>query len=84
MAAKLVRGDTVDRRPVQLDVPGVRLVETGEQIEERRLARAVRADQGRDRATLDLELVDVNSNEAPELASNPLDPQDGSGLATPG
>jgi hypothetical protein len=44
-----------------------RPVEAGDQVEERRLAGAVRPDQGGDDAALDLEVVDVDGGMPPKL-----------------
>ncbi len=48
--------------------PASRLVESGEQVEQGRLAGAVRADEGGDGAALDLEVLDVDGGQAAEAA----------------
>ncbi len=55
----------------QHDAPGGRLVDAREHVEERRLARSVRADQAHDRLLRDLEVDVVDREEAPELLPQP-------------
>ena len=52
--------------PSNDQVPAVGLVEAAQQVEQRRLAGAVRADQRGDRAARDLEVLDVDGGEAAE------------------
>ena len=66
-AAILCGGDAIHRLAVERPVAGVGLVEPGQQVEERRLAGAVGADQGRDRSALDLDVVDVDGGDAAEV-----------------
>ena len=61
----------------------VGLVEAGEQVEQRRLAGAVRTDQGGDGAPLDLEVVDVDRDEAAEPAGDAVGHEDRIGLGDP-
>jgi hypothetical protein len=56
--------------------PGVRLVETGEQIEQGRLAGAVGPDQRRDSAAGDLDMLNVDGLEAAEGAGHPVGDED--------
>ena len=46
--------------PSIVQVPGVRPVESGEQVEQRRLSRSVGADQTGDRAALKLQVADID------------------------
>jgi hypothetical protein len=62
-----VRRKAPDRLPVEDHLARSRLVDAGEHVEERRLARAVRADQADDRATRDREVDVVHGDEAAEL-----------------
>ena len=62
--------------PSKLHVAAVRLVEAGEQVEQRRLAGTVRADQRGDRAARDLEVLDVDGGEAAERAADVVGDED--------
>ena len=62
----LVRRGAQQRRAVELDLAGVRRVEPRDDVEHRRLARAVRADQARDDAPVDVEGDAVESDDAAE------------------
>ena len=66
----LPRRQAVDRLPVEPDLAGVRRHRPVDDVEERRLAGAVRTDQGGDRSLLDLERAAVEGAQAPEA---PLD-----------
>ncbi len=71
-AADAPLGDRVRRLArhvlaAELDLPGGRLVDAGEHVEERRLAGAVRADQAGDRAFGDREVDVVDGDEPAEL-----------------
>ena len=68
-ARDLERRDARERRAVEDPGAGVGLVEAGQQVEQRGLAGAVRADQGRDGAARDLEVLDVDGGEAAERAA---------------
>jgi hypothetical protein len=61
-----------------------RLVEAGDQVEERRLAGAVRTDQRGDRAALHLEVADVDGRHPAEAALDVVDHEDGIGLGRAG
>src|SRR4029078_12466978 len=63
----LVRRQPADRRVLEDDTARGRLVDPGEDIEESRLARAVRTDQAYDRPVRDDEVHVVDRNEAAEL-----------------
>ena len=65
-AGDLERRDAGERRAVEGPRAGVGLVEAGEQVEQRGLAGAVRADERRDGAARDLEVLDVDGREAAE------------------
>ena len=66
--------------PSKVQLPVVGLVEAGEQVEEGRLAGAVRTDERRDGAPLDLEVVDVDRDQAAEAAPHAVDHEDRIGL----
>src|SRR5207244_3512450 len=55
---------------VEDDRPGGRLVDAGQHVEERRLPRAVRADQADDRALRDREVEVVDREETAELLAH--------------
>ena len=80
----LVGRHAVHRLAVERPVPGVGLVEPGHQVEERRLAGAVGADQGGDRAALDLDPVDVDGGDAAEVAAHAGRREDRVGLVGAG
>jgi hypothetical protein len=70
-AADAERGDAVARRleqrdALELDGPLVELIEPAEAVEQRRLARAVRADEAADLAALDVEGDAVEGDDAAE------------------
>ena len=73
----------VEPPPVQPPRPPVGLVEAREQVEERRLARPIRPDDGGDRPALDLEVVDVDRADAAEGLEHPERDQDGVVLQAP-
>ena len=83
-------GDLVRRRrpptscPSKRPRPAVGLVEPGEQVEERRLAGAVGADQRGDLVALDLDVVDVDGGEAAEAAPHAVGDEDRVGLGDAG
>ena len=56
--------------PSKLHWPVFGLVEAGDQVEEGRLAGAVGADQGGDRAALHLEVLDVDGDDATERTAD--------------
>ena len=58
--------------PVEDDLAGGRLVHAREHVEERRLARAVRADQAHDRPVGDREVQIVDGDEPAELLAHVL------------
>ena len=62
----LVRRGAQQRRAVELDLAGIRRVEPRDDVEHRRLARAVRADQARHDAPVDVEGDAVQSHDAAE------------------
>ncbi len=64
--------------------PRVRLVEAGQEVEERGLAGAVRPDQGGDAAPLELEVVHVDGGETTEAPVHPVDGEDRIGLGHAG
>ena len=82
-------GDLVRRRcrrhRLAVEVPraGVGLVEPGEQVEERGLAGAVRSDQRGDPVALDLEVFDVDGEEAAERGGSPSATRIGSCFGMP-
>ena len=59
-----------DLRPVEDDRARIRMVDAGDLVEERRLAGAVGADQGDDRAARDREVDVVRRDEAAELLAD--------------
>jgi hypothetical protein len=61
-----------------------RLVEAGDQVEERRFAGAVRTDQRGDRAALHLEVAHVDGCHPAEAALDVVDHEDGIGLGRAG
>ena len=65
-AADLVRGDAGDVAALQHHLAAIRLRVPGDQIEERRLAGAVRADDGGDAPLLDVQAHVVGGDEARE------------------
>ncbi len=74
-------GDSERRDPgqgpaLEFPGPGVRLVEAGQKVEQGGLAGAVGADEGRDRAARDLEVVDVDGDEAAERAAHIVGDED--------
>ena len=73
-----------DWRAVERPLSGVRLVEAGQQVEERRLAGAVRPDQGGDLVALDLDVVDVDGDEPAERSAHRVDDEDRIGLGDAG
>ncbi len=66
LAHDLERGLLEERRSVEQHVPGVRLVETRDDVERRRLAGAVRPDEARDVALLDVERDAVEGDDSAE------------------
>ena len=67
-------GDELAQRPaVEGPGAGVGLVEAGQQVEQRGLAGAVRADQAGDAAALDLQVVDRHGGETAEGAGDAVD-----------
>ena len=76
VAGQLVAGLPGDVLAVERPHPAVGLVEAGQQVEERRLAGAVRADQGRDEAPRDLDVIDVDGDEAAVLAVHAVGDED--------
>ena len=80
----LVGGHVGEVVAVEAPGPGVRLVEPGEQVEERRLAGAVRADERGDGAALELHVVDVHRREATEAPGDAVGDQDRIGLGDAG
>ena len=71
--------------PVEGPAAAVRVVEAGEQVEQGRLARAVRTDERGDRVALDLEVLDVDREQPAEGPARRRRPSRiGSGFATPG
>ena len=76
----LVRRHAADFGAVELPLAGVGFVEAGEQVEEGGLAGPVRADERRDDAPLDFEVVDVDGLEPTEVSGHSLDAQNGVGL----
>ena len=80
----LVGGHAGEVVAVEGPVAAVRLVEPGEQVEERGLAGAVGADEGGDRAALHLEVVDVDGRQAAEARLTAVDDEDRVGLGRPG
>jgi hypothetical protein len=66
----LVRRQSADRRAVEDHSAGRRLVDPGEDVEERRLARAVRADEADDRAARNDEVDIVDRDQASELLAH--------------
>ena len=73
-------GAAGQRPAVEHDRPRVRIIETRDAIEERRLAGAVRADQAADRAAGDLERDVVERGHAAEPDRQPPDRKQGGGL----
>ena len=71
-------------RPSNVQVALVGLVEAGEQVEQRRLARAVRADERGDRTPLDLEVLDVDGDQTAELPADLVGDEDRVGLGHAG
>ena len=76
-APHAARGDRVRRLAGDVlaeerDLPGRRLVDAGEHVEERRLAGAVRADQRDHLAARDGEVDVVDGDEAAELLPQPV------------
>ena len=63
-------------RPVRPRLGRARLVETRDQVEERRLAGTVGPDQGGDDAALHLEVLDVHGGHAAEVADDVVDLED--------
>ena len=71
-----VRGQPVDRAAVEPDRAAVGALEARDDVEERRLARAVRADQRRDRAALDDEARAVDRAHAAVALLDAFDLED--------
>src|SRR3990172_3513032 len=74
-------GDPVGGEPFQMvaveeDLAGLRLVETGDTVEEGRLARAVRADDAVDGAFLDFQIKVVDGSQAAEAFGDLASGQD--------
>ncbi len=78
------RRDPDEGPAVEVPRPVLGSVEPGEQVEQRRLAGAVRSDERRDRAPLDLEVLDVDGLEAAEGAVEVVDDEDRVGLGGAG
>ncbi len=76
-AGDRVGRQVVDRPAVEPDGAAACALEAGDDVEERRLARAVRADQRRDRAALDAEARAVHGADAAEALLDALDLEDG-------
>ena len=72
-ADDLVRRELQQVLPVVENRAGIRLVESRDDVEGRRLARAVRADQAEDLTLGDVERDVVEGDDAPEAASEVLD-----------
>jgi len=73
----LIRFHTGHVGPVHLDGPAVRLVEAGDEVEQRRFPGAVRTDESGDRPALDRERGVVRRGEAAERLLKIVDAQDG-------
>src|SRR5690606_4112519 len=69
-------GDAGERATVEGPLALVRLVEAGEEVEERRLAGAIRADERGDGVAGDLDVVDVDRGEAAELPPHTVGDED--------
>ncbi|AEK29578.1 Hypothetical membrane associated protein [Bifidobacterium animalis subsp. lactis CNCM I-2494] len=69
---------------VELPGAGVRGVEAGHEVEERRLAGAVRADEGRDAMTFDLEMPHIHGRHATEATGDVVSHQNRVGLVHAG
>jgi hypothetical protein len=72
-----VRCRAEDRLPVELHAPRVRLVEPRDDVERGRLAGAVRPDEARDLAFLDVERHAVEGDDAAEAERDVLDREEG-------
>ncbi len=84
MRASLCGDATGDLLAVEVPLPVIGVVEAGEQVEERRLAGAVRSDQGGDLVALDLDVVDVDGDETAELPAHRVGDEDRVGLGDAG
>ena len=76
-------GELAQRPAVERPRASVGLVEAGQQVEQRRLARAVGPDQAGDAAALDLQVVDRHGGETAEVRVTPSTTTAASGFATP-
>ena len=65
-AANLVSRQSGDLLAVKNDAPAIRLDLSGDEIEQRRLARAVRADDGDERALIHAQVCAVHRHKAVE------------------
>src|SRR6185437_13318404 len=72
-ARDLVRLEAEDRLPLEANVPGVGLVDARHEVEQRRLARAVRPDHADDLALVDVQVEPVDAREAAEVLRHALD-----------
>ncbi len=79
-AGQLVRRPAGDLLAVEVPLSVIGVVEAGQQVEERRLAGSVRPDQGGDLAALDLDVIDVDGDEAAELPAHRVGDEDRVGL----
>jgi hypothetical protein len=59
--------------PAELDLAAVRALETGNQPEQRRLARARRAKQGEELALVDGQVDSVDSDDVPVILANAVE-----------
>ena len=76
--------DAGERLAVERPRAAVGLVEAAQQVEQRRLAGAVGADERGDGAARDLEVLDVDGGEAAEAAGHVVDDHDRVGLGDAG
>ena len=81
-----MKGRDADERPaIEVPLTPIGLVETGQQVEQRRLACAVRPDERGDRVPLDVESLDRDGLQATEGAAYSTHrPRIASGFSTPG
>ena len=84
LAGNLERGNARDAGAVERPLSRVGLIEAREQVEERRLAGTVGADECSDRAAGNLDVVDIDRREAAEAACDVIGDDDGVGLGHPG
>ena len=76
----LVRREPDDALAVEQDVAGVGLVDAGDEVEERRLAGAVRADDAHDLALVHLQVQIVDALEPAERLAHPLELEQASAI----